>query len=70
MRMSKIIAAAAFLLGTMSAALAQSDYTTGTIASDQAAGYYPSSPVYGSGLYSYAPNYLHGRISERRRPSF
>jgi|HubBroStandDraft_6_1064221.scaffolds.fasta_scaffold2494044_1 hypothetical protein len=68
MRVNKIIAAVAFLLGTMSAALAQSAYTTGTIASSEGAGYYPSSPEPGAGLYAYAPNYLlHGRAWEKHR---
>ena len=38
------------------AAMAQSDYTTGSAANRAAAGY-PS--PYGSGLYAYAPGYWH-----------
>jgi hypothetical protein len=68
MRVNKPIAAAAFLLGAMSAALAQSAYTTGTIASSEGAGYHPSSSGYGTGLYDYAANYLHSRAYEGRRP--
>src|SRR5271163_1873477 len=39
MTMKKIVVATALLIGTTSAGLAQSAYTTGTIASDDAAGY-------------------------------
>ena len=41
-------------VGAASAASAQSAYTTGTIASDERAGYPAASP-YGGGLYAYAP---------------
>jgi hypothetical protein len=43
-------------IGIASAAAAQSAYTTGTIASDERAGYPAVSP-YGGGLYAYAPRY-------------
>jgi len=59
--MKKIILAIAVVLGGTSAALAQSDYTSGTISSSQAAGYptigNPSTGSFGSGLYAYAPGY-------------
>jgi hypothetical protein len=44
-------------LGLSSAALAQSAYTTGTIASSDRAGY-PAASGYGAGLYAYAPGYV------------
>ena len=66
MTMKKIVVATTLLIGTTSAGLAQSAYTTGTIASDDAAGY--SSPdVYGSGLYAYAPGYGNPRVSRNRQ---
>ena len=43
-------------VGAASAASAQSAYTTGTIASDERAGYPAASP-YGGGLYAYAPGH-------------
>ena len=46
--------------GAASVASAQSAYTTGTIASDERAGYPAVSP-YGGGLYAYAP--VHGSPS-------
>jgi hypothetical protein len=57
-------------LGVSSAALAQSAYTTGTIASDEQAGL-PSVEGNGTGLYAYAPRreYSHAaanRLQERR----
>jgi len=58
MTMKKIIVAMALVLGAPSAALAQSAYTSGTIASSERAGY-PSVGGYGSGLYAYAPGYGH-----------
>jgi hypothetical protein len=49
----KILTAAVLLLASASAVLAQSGYTTGTIASSERAGY--GSPYeYGDGLYDYA----------------
>jgi hypothetical protein len=64
MTLNKIIVAAALVagatLGVSSAALAQSAYTTGTIASSERAGY-PSPEGYGTGLYAYAPGYASGR---------
>jgi hypothetical protein len=62
----KILATVAFVLTLTSAASAQSAYTTGTIANSEAAGY-PASGGYGSGLYAYAPGYVHGHISKQRR---
>jgi hypothetical protein len=60
MNTKKITLAVALVLGTAfggaSAALAQSAYTTGSIASSEHAGY-PSVAPYGSGLYAYAPGY-------------
>jgi hypothetical protein len=59
----KIIVALVIVLATITAASAQSAYTTGTIAYSEAAGY-PS--PYGSGshlyahVYAYAPNHVHG----------
>ena len=66
MTMKKIVVTTALLIGTTSAGLAQSAYTTGTIASDDAAGY--SSPdVYGSGLYAYAPGYGNPHFTRGRQ---
>ena len=69
--MKKIILAIAIVLGAPSAALAQSAYTSGTIASSERAGYpsigNPSSGSYGSGLYAYAPGYYSGHVVSRRR---
>jgi hypothetical protein len=68
--MKKIILAVAFVLGASSAALAQSAYTSGTIASSERAGYpaigTPSTGSYGSGLYAYAPGYHSGHVVTRR----
>jgi hypothetical protein len=50
----KLTLAMALLLGAAPAALAQSDYTTGTISNSVTAGY-PSPYGAGSGLYAYAP---------------
>jgi hypothetical protein len=66
MTAKKILATIAFVLVTTSAALAQSAYTSGTIASSEAAGY-PASDGYGSGLYAYAPGYGHAHISKSHR---
>jgi hypothetical protein len=65
MTAKKIIVATALVLsatlvtslGVSSAALAQSAYTTGTIASSDRAGY-PAAGGYGTGLYAYAPGYV------------
>jgi hypothetical protein len=55
-----LIAIATSSLALPAAALAQSAYTTGTAASNAAAGY--GSPYgYGSGLYAYAPGRVYGR---------
>jgi len=63
MTITKTAMALTLALGTAfggaTAALAQSAYTTGTIASNERAGY-PSPVPYGagrSGLYAYAPGY-------------
>jgi hypothetical protein len=71
MTAKKIIVATALVLGATlgasfgvsSAALAQSAYTTGTIASSDRAGY-PSAGGYGSGLYAYAPGYVDGHAAK------
>lgn len=78
MTAKKIIVALALVLsaplGLSSAALAQSAYTSGTIASSDRAGYpavgYPSGG--GSGLYAYAPGYVAGHVgnSHARRGRF
>jgi hypothetical protein len=80
MTVKKIIVAMALVVGATSAALAQSAYTSGTIASSERAGY-PSVGGYGSGLYAYAPGYgygyghaagdrevTHGNLLRTRRP--
>jgi hypothetical protein len=55
-----IAAITASSLALPTAALAQSAYTTGSAASNAAAGY--GSPYgYGSGLYAYVPSRVHGR---------
>jgi hypothetical protein len=64
MNTKKLTVAAALVLATAfggaSAAMAQSAYTTGTIAGNERAGY-PSPEPYGSstgrGLFAYAPGY-------------
>jgi len=69
--MKEIILAIALVLGATSAALAQSAYTSGTIASSEAAGYPsvdgPSTGGYGSGLYAYAPGYDSSHFVSTRR---
>jgi hypothetical protein len=69
--MKKIILAIAVVLGATSAALAQSDFTSGTISSSEAAGYptigNPLTGSYGSGLYAYAPGYDSGHVVSSRR---
>ncbi len=78
MTVKTIVVAIALVLGATSAALAQSAYTSGTIASSERAGY-PSVGGYGSGLYAYAPGYgyghaagdrevTHGNLLRTRRP--
>lgn len=61
MTTKKIVLAAAVVVGTVlsvsSAALAQSAYTTGTVASSERAGYPAPAAPYGGGLYAYAPGY-------------
>jgi hypothetical protein len=52
-----LVSAIALLLSATSATLAQSAYTTGTIASNKAAGY--PAPYANGRLYSYAPAYRH-----------
>jgi hypothetical protein len=68
--MKKIILAVALVLGASSAALTQSAYTSGTIASSERAGYPsigdPSTGSYGSGLYVHAPDYYSGHVVGRR----
>jgi hypothetical protein len=65
MTTKKMIVTVALLLGTTAAAMAQSAYTTGTAASNAAAGY--PSPYGGySGLYAYAPGSVSGHAIERR----
>ena len=59
MTVKTIIAAIVLSLSAAPVALAQSDYTTGTAASNEAAGY-PSPGGYGGGLYAYMPNYKSG----------
>jgi hypothetical protein len=54
MTAKKIVLALALLLGTVPAAMAQSAYTTGSVASNAAAGY-PSPEGPGRQLYAYAP---------------
>jgi len=70
MSVKTIVTAIALLLSATSATLAQSAYTTGTIASDEQAGY-PSPYGHGNGLYDYAPGYVSGHavrvISGRER---
>jgi len=60
-----IAAIATSSLAMPAAALAQSAYTTGSAASNAAAGY--GSPYgYGSGLYAYAPGRVYGRSGQGR----
>jgi hypothetical protein len=66
MTAKKVIMAIAFVLVASSAASAQSAYTTGTIASSEAAGY-PAPAGYGSGLYAYAPGYAHAHVGHNHR---
>jgi hypothetical protein len=70
MAAKKIIAALAFVLATTTVALAQSAYTTGTIADSAAAGYpspYSSESHVYAHVYAYAPSYVHGRGHKARR---
>ena len=48
--------------GVVSAASAQSAYTTGTIASSEHAGYPVAAAPYSGGLYAYAPGYRSGNV--------
>jgi hypothetical protein len=54
-KLTLIAAIAALSIAMPAAAMAQSDYTTGSAANRAAAGY--ASPYGGGGLYDYAPNY-------------
>ena len=69
--MKKIILAITLVLGATSAALAQSDYTSGTISSSETAGYptigNPSTGSFGSGLYAYAPGYGSSHVVSTQR---
>jgi hypothetical protein len=58
-----IIVMMALLVGATPAALAQIAYTTGSAASNAAAGY--PSPYGGAGLYAYAPSYGHVHATYR-----
>jgi len=66
MTAEKIVVAIALLISAMSVALAQSAYTSGTIASSERAGY-PSPQRYGTGLYAYVPDYGYGHVANTRR---
>jgi hypothetical protein len=52
-------------IAPLPAAFAQSAYTTGTAASDAAAGY-PSPYGPGSGFYAYVPSHVFGRLAHDR----
>jgi hypothetical protein len=65
MTTKKIVMAMALLLGATTATLAQSAFTTGTLADSAAAGY-PSTYGYEGGLYNYAPNHGHGHAAMGR----
>jgi len=54
-------------IAPLSAAFAQSAYTTGTAASDAAAGY-PSPYGSGRGFYAYVPSHVFGRSAHGRSP--
>jgi hypothetical protein len=61
-KLALIAAVAAMGIAMPAAAMAQSDYTTGSAANRAAAGY-PS--PYGSGLYAYAPGWHdHAQVSQ------
>jgi hypothetical protein len=64
-KLALIAAIAASSIPLPAAALAQSAYTTGTAASDAAAGY-PSPYGSGSGLYAYAPAHSFGSSAHGR----
>ena len=66
MIIKKIIAAIATLIGATSAGLTQSSHTTGTISSDEAAGYL-SPDGYRRGLYAYAPGYGNSHFARGRQ---
>jgi hypothetical protein len=61
-----IAATAALAIALPTVASAQSEYTSGTVAGDTAAGY-PSPYGYGNGLYSYAPDYGHSHAAQGRQ---
>jgi hypothetical protein len=58
--MMKIFLAAVLFVSATEVSLAQSAYTTGTLASSEGAGY-PDPSTYGNHLYAYAPDYGRGR---------
>jgi hypothetical protein len=69
-KLTLIAAIAAASIALPATAMAQSAYTTGSAASNAAAGY-PSPYGYGSGLYAYAPDHVapahvHGRAAQER----
>jgi hypothetical protein len=69
-KLALIAVVAASSIALPAAALAQSAYTTGSAASNAAAGY-PSPYGYESGLYAYAPDHVapaqvHGRTVQSR----
>jgi hypothetical protein len=66
MRVKTIVTAIVLLLSATSATLAQSAYTTGTIASSEAAGY-GSPGGYGSGFYDYAPGHVSDHAARAHR---
>jgi hypothetical protein len=68
MKVRTIVAATVLFLSAAPAALAQSAYTSGTIAGSEAAGY-PSVRGLGSGLYAYAPDHQSsvGTYTHQRR---
>ena len=67
-KLALIAAVAALGIAMPAAAMAQSDYTTGSAANRAAAGY-PS--PYGRGLYDYVPGYdsNHGQVRQWRDQS-
>jgi hypothetical protein len=69
MNAKKMVVAIVLLLGAASGAQAQSAYTTGTAASNAAAGY-ASPGGFGSGLYAYAPADGYGYVARQRGGRF
>ena len=67
MTAKKIVAALVLLISAIPAASAQSAYTSGTIASSDAAGY-PAPYAYGRNLYAYAPDNGYGHARNSWRP--